>query len=571
MRSFPGSPLAWLKDRRGNFALMTAILAPVMLSLAAVAIDTGSLFLEKRRMQAAADIAAVAAAANLGDPVPAVLAALSDNGFAGMHVIHKDDLVAGSLTDSVLLPAVMVATGRYSPLAETGVRDRFVIDTGTANAARVTLYKKGERYFGAAIMPAPLIAVQGLAGGNRQAAFSIGSRLLKLEGGLVNDLLGALTGSSIDLTVMDYEALASADIKLLGFLDALAMETGATVADYDTLLATTVDLGDVLGALSRMSGLPWAVKNALTALKGDMRTGQPGFQLAKLLDVGPLGGNAIGVHASGLAATVSALDLIGAAAAIASAGKQVELDLGASIPGLLSARVHLGIGEPPQGSTWYAIGKEGALVRTAQTRLYLETTIGGPGGLLGNLIRLPLYVEVAYGEAKITGITCQAGKPDSTKVTVAARPGVATISLGEINPATIGGSPVVNNATLISVPLLVSVKAKASADVGQMQPKTLTFNMSDIANGTIRRVSTTQTTASLLSSLLGNVALEINVIGLGIGLPSNITGLLRPLLVAAATPLDRVLSETLALLGITIGEADVRVHAAECGRAVLVQ
>jgi uncharacterized membrane protein len=330
-------------------------------------------------------------------------------------------------------------------------------------------------------------------------------------------------------------------------------------------------MGDVVGALSRVTGLPWAVKNALSVLQRDLKKGQPAFPLAKLLDVGPLGGNAIGVHASGLAATVSAMDLIGASAAIARGGKQVELDLGVSVPGLLGAKVYLGIGEPPQGSTWYAVGKEGDLVRTAQTRLYLETVISGPGGLLGNIVKLPLYLEVAYGEARITSIACRAGDPASTKVTVSARPGIATLTLGEIDPAKIGGSPAVGKATLINIPLLVSVKAKATVDIGQMQPKPLVFDMADIAHGTVRRASTTQTTTSLLSSLLGNTALEINVIGLGIGLPNNITALLRPLLTAATAPLDALLSETRAMLGITLGEADIRVHAAECGQPVLVQ
>src|SRR5690606_24153153 len=36
-------------DTRGNFALMTAGVAPMMLVLAAIGVDTGSLYLEKRR------------------------------------------------------------------------------------------------------------------------------------------------------------------------------------------------------------------------------------------------------------------------------------------------------------------------------------------------------------------------------------------------------------------------------------------------------------------------------------------------------------------------------------------
>jgi len=558
-------------NRGGNFAVMTAILTPVMMSLAAVAIDTGALFLERRQVQAAADLAAVAAAASPGNPAPGVLAVLADNEFVGVHVVDKDELVAGALPGGTPLPAVVIVTGRYEALASTPIEDRFVVDAADPNAARVTLYSQGQRYFGAAIIGTPLISAQGVAGGEKQAAFSIGSRLLRLEDGLANKLLGALTGSSIALTVMDYEALIDTRVSLLGLLDAVASEVNLTAGTYDDLLDARIDLPGLVSALGKVDGLDWATRNALTALRQSLRPNQSSLDLGKLIEPGPIGRHAIGAYAGSLTASIGVMDVISAAAAIANGKNQVALDLGASIPGLLAAKVSLAIGEPPQGSTWYAVGTAGELVRTAQTKLYLETRIGGPGGLVGNIVNLPLYLEVAYGEARLTDISCPTGRPDSTQVKVAARPGVASLWLAEINPSTIGGTPITKKASLVQVPLLLSVKAKAMVDVGQMQSKTLTFTHDDIIDARIQRVSTTQATTSLVSSLLANVELEINVLGLGIGLPSNITGLLRPLLVAAAAPLDSVLSELLALLGITIGEADVRVSAADCGRPVLVQ
>lgn len=560
-----------LRDRAGNFAVMTAVLTPVMMSLAAVAIDTGALFLERRQLQAAADIAALAAAAQLRDPVPGVLAALSDNGFVGVSVVEHDKVVAGALPSGTPLPAVVVATGRYEPLADRPAAERFVVDASDPNAARVTVYKHGQRYFGAAIIGTPRISAQGTAGGRKQASFSIGSRLLRLEGGIANQLLGALTGSSIGLSVMDYNALLDTRVSLLGFLDALATELRVTAGTYDQLLDANADLPKVLAALGRVEGLAWPARNALAALRQAIRPNQPPLALDRLLDLGALGRQPIGVHAGGLAASIGVMDLVSAAAAIANGSRQVELDLGATIPGLLTARVNLAIGEPPQGATWYAVGSAGDLVRTAQTRLYLETRIGGPGGLLGSVVNLPLYLEVAYGEARIADISCPTGQPESTRVQVTARPGVASLWLAEVNPAALGGTPVPAKADLVTVPLLVSVKARAMVDVGQMQPRTLSFDRADISAAGIKRVSTTQTTTSLVSSLLGNLQLEINVLGLGIGLPGNITAVLRPLLVAATTPLDTVLSEVLAVLGITIGEADVSVNAADCGRPVLVQ
>lgn len=52
----------FLKARSGHFAIMTALTAPAAIVLAAIAVDSGSLYVEKRQAQALADLAAIAAA-----------------------------------------------------------------------------------------------------------------------------------------------------------------------------------------------------------------------------------------------------------------------------------------------------------------------------------------------------------------------------------------------------------------------------------------------------------------------------------------------------------------------------
>ena len=53
-------PLA--RDRRGAFAAMTAVIAPVMIGMTALSVDLGVWYLESNRLQTAADAAAVGAA-----------------------------------------------------------------------------------------------------------------------------------------------------------------------------------------------------------------------------------------------------------------------------------------------------------------------------------------------------------------------------------------------------------------------------------------------------------------------------------------------------------------------------
>ena len=67
------------------------------------------------------------------------------------------------------------------------------------------------------------------------AAFSIGSRLARLDGGLANQLLHALTGAKVSLSAADYRSLAEARISLPDALDALATEADLRVGDYARL------------------------------------------------------------------------------------------------------------------------------------------------------------------------------------------------------------------------------------------------------------------------------------------------------------------------------------------------
>ncbi|WP_204337686.1 hypothetical protein, partial [Klebsiella pneumoniae] len=68
---------------------------------------------------------------------------------------------------------------------------------------------KADLFFGAAILGKPQIDISrtATAASAQLASFSIGTRLLSLQGGVANSLLSALTGSQINLSVMDYNQL----------------------------------------------------------------------------------------------------------------------------------------------------------------------------------------------------------------------------------------------------------------------------------------------------------------------------------------------------------------------------
>jgi len=85
-----GLPLSMLRDKRGNFAVMTALLLPVGLGLAGLAIDTTEMITAKAALQNAADAAALAGATAMANDkaTPAAVQALALDFIKGQMANH---------------------------------------------------------------------------------------------------------------------------------------------------------------------------------------------------------------------------------------------------------------------------------------------------------------------------------------------------------------------------------------------------------------------------------------------------------------------------------------------------
>ena len=573
------------RSTKGNFATMFALCLPIGLAAAAFAVDEGSLYVERREAQSLTDLAAIYGAANISKADLAVLKVFSNNGQSGVSLTTN----FGVLPTMAGYTQVRVEKGRYTPDPTIEAGKRFVVDATPYNAVRVTYRKDGTIYFSNLVTGQRQIVTTAVASAPAEAAFSIGSRLVSVDtqqSALLNPLLGGLLGTNLSLKAMDYNALLATDVNALQFMDALATELKVTAGTYNDLLAADATVGQIVSALSATT----KDKNANVALAQLLGAKIPGalkVPLSHFIDLGQVGKLALGHGASAFDAKVGLMEIIGAAAAIANGKNQVAADINTGIPGLVAVKLNLAVGEPPQGGTWFAIGEPGKIIRTAQTRLQIEATVGGAGGLLGGVlgatVKLPLYVEVAYAEGQLKSVSCPTGKPASAVVTVAAKPGIAEVWLGEINPADLRiftKEPVVRPAELVNVNAVglikVEVSGSANVDIGNTTPKTLTFNKTEIDNRTIKSVSTSNLAQSLTASLIGGLTLkaDVSVLGLGIGilLPSEaaVKTAVTILLSGVTAPVDNLVFSVLTLLGVKVGEADIRVHGVSCGRSVLV-
>ena len=529
------APPRWLNDEKGGVAIMSAAFAGLVCVLAAFAVDLGSISLKARQIQGTADLSAMAAAHDLAHAETAARATASAN-----------------LAD---LQTLTVTKGGYVADARIRPSDRFSAGTHEPNAARVEVTAPAPLFFGRWILNRPSVTVRKTAtaaipGGQPQAMFSIGSRLANLDGGLANALLSGLLGSNVSLTVMDYRALAGGRVNLLQFSDALATELGVTAGDYDALLQQELAAGRALKVLESIAGAD--TKSVLGKL-----TRAPVDAKLKLKDL-------IGVEADAkqglreaLNAEVSALDLIMASLETANGDRQLALDLGARA-GLADLDIMLAIGERPNKSPWITItGKDEPIIRTAQARIYLKaTTAQSLAGLAQ--VKLPLLVEAASSEARLKRINCDGAKT----VTLAVRPGVARARIGTIDESKLKNfkTPLATSpATLISVLNLVTLKAHADLEIADQTWTEVTFTKADIDQQTTKTARSRGFVNGLIVSLLQRM--EVSLLGLDLGGLVNAVGvLLTPL----GPALDGVVQPLLDLLGLKLGEADVRVHAVQC-------
>jgi tight adherence protein G len=554
----------FLDEERGNIAMLFALFLGVGTALSALAVDEGALYLQRRQAQSAVDLAAITAARDPADGFALARAALADAG-----------LIDGSETDAELqsgsgIESLTVDAGSYAPDPTVAVGSRFADGGATFNAVRIRFRQPGVVYFARSWGSHPELAVSAVASATPDVRFSVGSTLATLNGGLANAILNALLGANVDLSAVSYNGLLNAKVSLFGFLDALAQQLDISAGTYDDVLVASADQGAIAKALAaNLTGADATAAQTLAAALGHNGT----VQIGKLVSLGNDARLAIGTGTlSGDDADISALQLLAATGALSDGTHEVALNLGASVPGLTSLTMTLAVGEPQQFASWFALGPSGTIARTAQIRLKFLATLAGGAGLSGALVRLPLYLNVAYADAGVQSASCPAAGEPTGSAVIDAEPGIAALVLGDVaDPgfSDFSTTPTISPATLVNLALL-KVTASGEADIGQTSPTPLSFSVDDIENDRIHEATTTDFTQSLTASLLSTMTVSVSVLGLGFS-SSSVTKALADLVAPLGPVLDSTIATTLDTLGLRLGIADVEVYGVSCSQPVLVQ
>lgn len=374
-------------DERGAVALTVAFVMTALVGVASFAIDLGMQRVGIRDMQALSDVVALDLARELGGRTTAAIEA--DPAWEEAKdesVARNDDTLGG--TPAVVAVLGSTKTQVFEPTGPDETPDAVQV-TSTSSVEYVLRGGEGAVVRSAVARAKPFACI-------RLGSFAVGLNSSK------SALLNALIGDALNLGVLGYTGLATADVSLLG----ISTELG--VGTVDELLALdSLKIGDFYLAVARVLQNQGDTVNAqLLQTIALQVTSLPTIDLGELLSVGE-GGN------SALAAQLNVLDLVAGAAFLSNGTNFLSLPgTTLTIPGLTSTTIRLSVIEvPQQGCTG------GPDAHTAQ--ITLEVT--------GKMLNVDLGVatadadvqfdlQLAQATGRITNVECGASTPADPSV-----------------------------------------------------------------------------------------------------------------------------------------------------------
>jgi uncharacterized repeat protein (TIGR01451 family) len=411
------------------------------------------------------------------------------------------------------------------------------------------------------------------------ACISAGPRLASVsttQSALLNPLLGGLLRTNINLNVADWNTLATGDVNLLNFLNALQLQTG--VSSPSQALNANVTVAQIAAALgaSAQTQSNLALTNVLSTLASQASSAGATVKVGDLLKVG--------VDAGGLASTtINSLDMLTGIAQLYNRRNVLTTPTPIGISGgalgmlgvLNSVQLYVQAIEPPL----YICGPAGTQFHSAAVRIKLKLDLVTLSPVTTLLTAIPLvnsasiaisqldmYLEVARGEGSLGAVDAV-----TKAVTVQAAPGVADVYIGTMADSVFfNRSRALNAATDLDYgkigmlklnALNVAIEVKSSTR-GQA-PFATTLNFSGTFPQT-RTVSTsTAFTTNLVNSLATNLSLRTTP-SLGL-LDAAVLPVLKTVVTGALTPilapvLTGVADPLLKMLGIGLGQMVVTVN-----------
>lgn len=569
--------------QRGSIAVMAAIFLSIIVILLS-SIDIGYLFYMKRDLQKAADLAALAGAQKLAgmqlfastnttcaasdDPVLAAIGNAQANGFS-------------TVAPNSMSNAITVTCGRWDPVANSAKAPNFFSTPSAGinlNAVQVVVTQTVPAFFG---LGATTINGRAIASINDPyAAFSVGSKLLQINGGIVPGLLSAVGLNLSGTALLSYTGLANVSVTPNGLLQALGFQiplhadvltlsnilqantTGCTngTCTLQALLGAIITVGGQQDLISAL-GLTVQQLNLKVPLLSDANTGRGGlFTVINAADA-----------QSALNVNLSALDILSTAIGVANSHHAV--DAGINIGSVVTTKI--GIVEPPS----IAIGGVGTQAFTSQVRLYTRINANLSIPYVASIaVDLPIIIDVVNGLGTLTQM-CTAKDPGTGNdlATIDVEAPVLSLCAGKFNGTVDGSTAYSTNgacsANLTDYPMinvnvlglgLVSVSKAIAINALPNSPNLITLYKGQTRTISYNNLQIGTTVTSLFSSLLGSLSGSLGGLlgGLVGGVVTGLLNLLQPILDLLGGALATLLNS---VLGVGLGLVDVKLIDLNCG------
>ncbi|WP_421553247.1 pilus assembly protein TadG-related protein [Pseudomonas yamanorum] len=440
--------------QRGAIGLMGAMTLGIALLFMLLVVDSGRLYLEKRKLQRVADTAALEVVTRGG-------ACVSPNTNAAQFAIQSatrndfpidDNRTLATACGTLVSGADFIRTFSSNPSKADAIQviATHRVVTSIANGL-LMLFSPGPfepsirlQAVAVAAVPAPPVAT-----------LTIRSTLLTVDStksAALNALIGGLLGGKLQLNAVGWEGLINTNISLLSYLDALAIRLNVSAGNYDELLKTDASVGDLIQAAIDVIKIGGdAVKVVINNLEA-IKLIAPG---TKILHLGDLLTIQNGTDKSALDVNLQLFNLIQGFVQLSNKYNAVAVELPVDVLGLLNITVKTKVIEPAQISAIgnpKLIASQPIYVRTAQVRTLisvnlpvvgvLNDVVGGVTGLLGLLLgssldakigtQLDVALEAASGSSEVTGFRCNG--PADKSLSVVGTTSAVRLMVGQIDP-----------------------------------------------------------------------------------------------------------------------------------------
>lgn len=560
----PVHPYNSLKWQRGAIGVMGILLLLLAVLFVALAIDTGRLMMVQRQLQTVADMAALDASSQsgyCGTQDSDAITLLAEN-----SAVRNNHLTSASDTLNVDLGTTSVNAA--------GVRTFTITPAAQSNAVQVTASKTvpSSLVAGGILGGQTTLSAQAVAQRQAEAGFSAGSGLVSLDledSSLLNQLWSQILGSTLDLDLLSYQGLAAADISLMDIIEATP-----SVGTVEELLAANLSVTELLQIYADALNASSTANATATAALQTIISASP--TLPDLVSVSDILNISSADSVKALDTSVNLFDMVMTTLLAANGVNAIDLTTPVTLPGdTLSVVTELSVIEAPKIAVGppgrNAAGEWQTAIQTAQIRLKVSIEANVNLLVAAANVAMALNVEVAQGEAWLQSIECRRVASPSTWVTIGAQPGIAAVTLTDVDDTSLPaqaigvsllGIPIANVPIALNVPLQpptaneLEYEVSASNPLPQMQTTSANVSASlqnglsgidsELELGPIEVLSLSLVDQLLLGAVYNLVLNDL--------VNTLLDQLLSPLLTQVSTT---VIDPLLSLLGIQLGTMDV--------------